>query len=339
MLVVLRTSGTVARFLFLFLAFGYSADALPSESIQPLSAHTGASNSYTTFTCDAIKGVWPSLTAFVQDPFVVTDKTSYLPGERMIIAGGGWRPGETVEITIHWDSGARADTKLAALADRDGNILNAAYVVQATDIGIAFRVTADHGSGRDPVGVEPTVANVSRLFADGPSPIGTQTDVFSAGHTIHSNGVIDQGTFGRVVINDGNGVNRFTSACNPPATFNTSEANPNGPPTYTFQPGDPPTTDRGHRYTYTIQQFASLANCIAGTPLANDKHLNFWFTRATAYSNPGMTIPRTIFAPGDIAYIRIEGFVDGESNVNTTWRLPGGALACENTGGSDRPDT
>ncbi len=54
---------------------------------------------------------------------VTTDKTDYSPGETIIITGAGWQP-------------------LTAVADASGNIQNSDYLVQDTDLGLSFLLTA-----------------------------------------------------------------------------------------------------------------------------------------------------------------------------------------------------
>jgi HYR domain len=72
---------------------------------------------------------------------VTTDKTDYQPGDTVIITGTNWQAGETVELTLHRDN-ETPDTVLSAVADADGNIQNAEYLVQQTDLGVVFLLTA-----------------------------------------------------------------------------------------------------------------------------------------------------------------------------------------------------
>lgn len=96
-----RMSGTVARILFLFLAFGISAEAVPSKAVTPFSSASGGYGRINFFTVYTDEGVWPNV---------------------------------------------------------DGR---------------------------------PLRANVTELYADGQGAAGTQTEVFSVGHVIYSNGSID----------------------------------------------------------------------------------------------------------------------------------------------------
>ncbi|MEK6320345.1 MAG: HYR domain-containing protein [Acidobacteriota bacterium] len=72
---------------------------------------------------------------------VTTDKTDYVPGETAIITGSGWFVGETVKLTLHRDNGTD-DTILTAVADADGNFTNSEYVIQDSDLGVTFLLTA-----------------------------------------------------------------------------------------------------------------------------------------------------------------------------------------------------
>ena len=179
-------------------------------------------------------------------------------------------------------------------------------------------------------------AQVTKAFANG-NP--SNTFIFTVGDVISSDGTVDPGTFGRIVINDGSGTNRFTSSCVAAATFNA------GPPTYTFQASDPvSTTDTGGsnhigQYAYIVRQFTTLANCTNGTPIASSKTLNFSFAKATAYSSSALTTQQSSFAAGATAFVQIAGMPPGANNFATTWILPLSATACQNTAGGDRPDS
>lgn len=72
---------------------------------------------------------------------VTTDKTDYQPGDIVIITGTNWLPGETVQLRLHRDNDT-PDTLLSAVADQDGNISNSEYVVQESDLNVAFLLTA-----------------------------------------------------------------------------------------------------------------------------------------------------------------------------------------------------
>jgi hypothetical protein len=73
---------------------------------------------------------------------VKTDKADYAPGQTVTITGTGWQPGETVHLNLHRDTGVPPDTQLTAIADANGNILNADYVCQEFDRGITLLLTA-----------------------------------------------------------------------------------------------------------------------------------------------------------------------------------------------------
>jgi hypothetical protein len=74
---------------------------------------------------------------------VTTDKTDYYPGETVIIAGTGWEPGETVSMNLHRDgSDVSTDTPLSAIVDGTGAFQNSDYVIQESDLGVSFLLTA-----------------------------------------------------------------------------------------------------------------------------------------------------------------------------------------------------
>ena len=73
---------------------------------------------------------------------MTTDKTDYAPGETVIITGTGWLPGETVNLNVHRDNNNPPDTLYTAVADANGNIQNSEMVVQESDLGNTFLLTA-----------------------------------------------------------------------------------------------------------------------------------------------------------------------------------------------------
>src|SRR4030067_3185938 len=73
---------------------------------------------------------------------VMTDKADYVPGETVLISGAGWEPGETVALELVEEPLIHPAETLYAIADAEGNITNAEYVIQDHDIGQTFTLTA-----------------------------------------------------------------------------------------------------------------------------------------------------------------------------------------------------
>ena len=80
-------------------------------------------------------------------PTVNSDKTDYQPGNTVTLAGTNWQPGETVSILLHVDPQTHADVTLTAAADAGGSFTNSQYVVQRSDLGVTFTVTATGNMG------------------------------------------------------------------------------------------------------------------------------------------------------------------------------------------------
>jgi len=76
------------------------------------------------------------------DATVMTDKSDYIPGETVLITGSGWWPGETVALELVEEPLIHPAETLYAIADADGNITNAEYVIQEHDLGQSFTLTA-----------------------------------------------------------------------------------------------------------------------------------------------------------------------------------------------------
>jgi hypothetical protein len=174
-------------------------------------------------------------------------------------------------------------------------------------------------------------ANASKLFANGSPGFGVETSVFTVGDIIYSNGAIDSNRFGKVLIKHGSGATRFSSDCTRAAVFNLSTDEGSGPPRYTFSATDPVSTDL--KRTYAVAQWND-SGC-PGAP-ASTKVLTFYFAKASTYSDAALTTPKTAFAAGETAYVKVEGFKNAKNDVSTTWIRPSGAEARARASGAER---
>ena len=75
------------------------------------------------------------------DPWIASDKPDYAPGERVTLNGGGWQPGESVNIDVNDDQGNSWRRNVDVTADAAGTIIDqfdlpdwfvAVYTVRAT---------------------------------------------------------------------------------------------------------------------------------------------------------------------------------------------------------------
>src|SRR2546422_5712540 len=73
---------------------------------------------------------------------VATDKADYAPGENVVITGSGWEPGETVNLVLYEDPALDPPLQLTAVADANGDFMNADFIVDVFDIGVTFTLTA-----------------------------------------------------------------------------------------------------------------------------------------------------------------------------------------------------
>jgi len=75
-------------------------------------------------------------------PTLATDQADYAPGTNVLVTGGGWQPGETVNLVFHETNGPDADVTYQAAADSSGNISNNQFVPDTHDYGVIFTLTA-----------------------------------------------------------------------------------------------------------------------------------------------------------------------------------------------------
>src|SRR6266571_3525216 len=71
-----------------------------------------------------------------------TDKDDYAPGETLNLSGAGW-PGDDI-LDIHLDESPQnhAPVDWSAGTDASGSFTDASYVVQESDLGVTFTITA-----------------------------------------------------------------------------------------------------------------------------------------------------------------------------------------------------
>ena len=95
---------------------------------------------------------------------VKTDRADYWPGETVTITGSGWQPGETVTLKISEDADTHNDFTYTAVADAQGDIINAQFAPIEDEVfhhfGMRFYLTA--------TGAASTALNT---FSDGNSTI------------------------------------------------------------------------------------------------------------------------------------------------------------------------
>ena len=154
----------------------------------------------------------------------------------------------------------------------------------------------------------------------------TERDVFFHGATVYAQGTALIATRGRrFEVIDTNGTQRLLSSCTTGGTTATSS--------YTVVPGAPVSTNV--KWRYLVHEYVSTT--CTGTPTTTTKE--FYVAQAETFADAALTIPKTIFAPGDTVHLRIRGYVD-VTNINiTSWVRPSGTTACSNTAGGDRPNS
>ncbi|MFC4815810.1 hypothetical protein, partial [Flavobacterium sp. GCM10023249] len=74
---------------------------------------------------------------------VFTDRDDYVPGQYVVVTGSGWLPGETVQL--HFDETPQvctADHNRYTIADENGNINYAQFLINERHLGVTFILTA-----------------------------------------------------------------------------------------------------------------------------------------------------------------------------------------------------
>src|SRR2546430_1847098 len=109
---------------------------------------------------------------------VASDKPDYAPGQTVVITGSGWEPGETVNLVLYEDPAVDLPLQLTAVADANGDFMNADFIVDVFDLGVTFTLTATG----DPSGLtaETTFTDASGTCGNGVVESGEQCDLGAA---------------------------------------------------------------------------------------------------------------------------------------------------------------
>ena len=77
-----------------------------------------------------------------------TDKDDYAPGERAVITGSGWQPGEEVRLLFQEDPAVHPDYVLTVTADAEGNIYWDQWAPEEHDLNVRFYLLASDSKSR-----------------------------------------------------------------------------------------------------------------------------------------------------------------------------------------------
>src|ERR1039458_7031799 len=109
-------------------------------------------------------------TNVTQGATLTSDKPDYYPSETVTLTGTGWAPNEVVTIAMTVVPATHDPVTLTSTSDASGNFKNSDYVVQKSDLGVKFYVTAEGAK-----------ADTSPLLTFTDS-IGTPTGIGTAGY-------------------------------------------------------------------------------------------------------------------------------------------------------------
>jgi uncharacterized repeat protein (TIGR01451 family) len=91
---------------------------------------------------------------------IATDKSDYAPGEKVIITGSGWKPGEMVRLAVKRNTGASGEVFLVR-ANSAGRIQHTELLIKKSDLGVSFVLTATGLSSRYTAEIKFTDGNIT----------------------------------------------------------------------------------------------------------------------------------------------------------------------------------
>ena len=95
-----------------------------------------------------------------------TDKDDYAPGDTLKLAGGGWQAGDSLDILLDETPQNHPPVSWAVGVDSSGRFRDSSYVVQESDLGVTFALTATSRK---------TGETATATFTDGQPTVNTVT--------------------------------------------------------------------------------------------------------------------------------------------------------------------
>ena len=188
----------------------FAATGSPSVARQQAAASTLSQDGLLLMAGGASAGAPVGSAELYGFATVKTDAADYAPGSVVTITGTGWRPGESVTLTLVESPLVDTHPVMTALADGQGNITNSDFIPDQYDLNIRFYLTA--------VGSQ-SGYQAQNTFTDANKPTSTITFPANNGSynaagwsgTISGTGSFDSGSTGRVikVSIKRNGTNRY----------------------------------------------------------------------------------------------------------------------------------
>ena len=267
---------------------------------------------------------------------VRTDKARYPHYETVHVSGRGYaaRCAVTVRITrpdgsVVVGDGSQLPGSDTAVTSASGRL---AYDYTLSDIDGYYRI--------DVVGAGGAVL-ATREFADAfglakltlSSKNGSENYVFTAGNTVVISGSVDPadathaGRAYRLSFRDPSGAAHATTTC---TRDGSKGADVNA--SYVVLATDPVSTSA--TWKAVLEQYVD-AGC---TTLEKTATLPFAVASSRAFADAGLTSPQSFFRIGSTPFVTFAGLTPGQADWSTVWLRSGGATACQNSGGADRPD-
>jgi uncharacterized repeat protein (TIGR01451 family) len=135
----------------------------------------------------------PASFALAQTPSgatFTTDKDDYAPGDTLRLAGGGWQVGDSLDLLLDETPQNHPPVAWAVGIDTSGGFRDSSYVVQESDAGVTFALTATSRATRETATATFTDANPSvnavTLNPTQPDPASP----FTASFTVTINGSV-----------------------------------------------------------------------------------------------------------------------------------------------------
>jgi hypothetical protein len=267
---------------------------------------------------------------------LTSDKPDYHPGEIVTLSGSGWKPGEIVTIVMTVKPLTHDTVTLSAVADADGSFISNSYIIQKSDLGVTFTVSAtgDKGSTAQMTFTDSATTTVSAITGNGTVVDNNTGDIVctGTGGTLTGTCTFSYGSFTSVTLTAvaapgwifGSWTNSGTTTCMP-STNTCSFTAPSG---------------NGHTVTVAATFIASPAATKTFSPTSivvnGTSTLTISIANANAATMAGVAFTDTFPAGLQVAATpgltnTCGGTITGGTAAATTLNLSGGSIAASSS--------
>src|SRR6476646_9956346 len=94
---------------------------------------------------------------------ITTDKDDYQPGDRVVLTGAGWSPGDIIDIVLTDEPQTHPPHEWPVGVEADGTFTDSTYVVDEGDLNVTFTLVATSRTTSQSLSVTFTAGNLNSV--------------------------------------------------------------------------------------------------------------------------------------------------------------------------------